>query len=98
MARVEGEIIINRPVQEVFDFVAAERNEPRYNSGMVEAVKISEGPIGLGTQFETELKTMGRTMPMTVEHRPRATLAPRVVHALIDDGDRGCPDVRVGSR
>lgn len=26
MARVEGEIIINRPVEEVFDFVADERN------------------------------------------------------------------------
>jgi hypothetical protein len=32
MARVEGEIIIHRPVPEVFDFVADERNEPRYNS------------------------------------------------------------------
>ena len=67
MARVEGEIIINRPVHEVFDFVADERNEPRYDSRMVEAVQISEGPIGLGTQFETEVKTRGRTMPMTVE-------------------------------
>jgi hypothetical protein len=32
MVRVEGEIVINRPVEEVFDFVADERNEPRYNS------------------------------------------------------------------
>jgi len=30
MARVEGEIIIHRPVEEMFDFVADERNEPRY--------------------------------------------------------------------
>ena len=75
MARVEGEIIINRPVEEVFDFVADERNEPRYNPRMVRAEKISEGPIGPGTQFHTELKTAGRTMPMVVEftdfERPR---------------------------
>jgi hypothetical protein len=31
MARIEGEIAINRPVDEVFDLVADERNEPRYN-------------------------------------------------------------------
>jgi hypothetical protein len=67
MARVEGEIIINRPVEEVFDFVADERNEPRYNPRMLSAEQISEGPIGVGTRFHTQLKTMGRTMPMVVE-------------------------------
>jgi hypothetical protein len=50
-------------------------NEPRYNPRMVRAEQISTGPIGLGTRFETELKTMCRTMPMTVEftvyERPR---------------------------
>jgi hypothetical protein len=29
MAHVSGEIVIARPVEEVFDFVAGERNEPR---------------------------------------------------------------------
>jgi hypothetical protein len=67
MVRVEGEIIISRPVEEVFDFVADERNEPRYNQRMLLAEQISEGPVGLGTRFRTELKTMGRTMPMIVE-------------------------------
>ncbi len=75
MARVEGEIIIRRAVEEVFDYVADERNEPRYNPRMVRAEEISEGPTGLGTRFHTELKTTGRTMPMTVEftgyERPR---------------------------
>jgi carboxymethylenebutenolidase len=67
MARVEGVIIINRPVEEVFDFVANERNEPRYNPRMRVVEQISEGPIGVGTRFRTELETMGRTMPMVVE-------------------------------
>ncbi|MGE5193528.1 MAG: SRPBCC family protein [Deltaproteobacteria bacterium] len=64
---MEGEIIINRPAEVVFDFVADERNEPRYNPRMLRAEQISEGPIGMGTQFQTELKTMSRTMPMVVE-------------------------------
>ena len=67
MARVEGEIVILRPVEEVFDFVADERNEPRYNPRMVHAELLSEGPIGLGARFRTELETRGRTMPMVVE-------------------------------
>jgi hypothetical protein len=30
---VQGDIVINRPIDEVFDFVADERNEPQYNPG-----------------------------------------------------------------
>ena len=75
MARVEGKIVINRPAVDVFDFVADERNEPRYNPRMRDAEQISEGPIGSGTRFRTELETMGRTVPMIVEftgyERPR---------------------------
>ena len=67
MARVEGEITISRPVEEVLDLVADERNETRYNARMVRAEQISEGPIGEGTRFHAELRTMGRTMPMVVE-------------------------------
>jgi hypothetical protein len=51
MVHIEGEIFIDRPVEEVFDFVADERNEPRYNTQMHRAEKISEGPIGPGTQY-----------------------------------------------
>ena len=49
MARIEGEIVINRPVEEVFDVVADERNEPRYNPRMLRAEKLSPGPVGLGS-------------------------------------------------
>jgi uncharacterized protein YndB with AHSA1/START domain len=67
MARVEGEITIHRPVEAVFDFFADETNEPRYNPSMLRAERISDGPIGKGTRFATDLKMMGRTIAMTVE-------------------------------
>jgi Polyketide cyclase / dehydrase and lipid transport len=67
MARVEGVITVSRPVDAVFDFVADECNEPRYNAPTVRAEQISEGPIGEGARFYTELRMMGRTMPMVVE-------------------------------
>lgn len=64
MARIEGEIILYRPVEEVFAFVADERNEPRYNPRMVSAELTSGEPIGPGSRFRAELKTGRRTMPM----------------------------------
>ena len=54
MARIAGEMVINRPVDEVFDFVADERNEPRYNPTHRRVEKLSPGPIGRGTRFRAE--------------------------------------------
>src|SRR5450631_343995 len=73
--RIEGEIIIKRTVQEVFDFCADESNEPRYNPRMTHAEQISSEAIGLGSQFQAEMRTMGRKVSMTIEwtayKRPR---------------------------
>jgi hypothetical protein len=72
MRRIEGEIVINRPVEEVFDFVADGRNEPRYNPQMRRAEQTSSGPIGRGTRFRCE---MGRSVEVVTEiiayERPR---------------------------
>jgi hypothetical protein len=75
MRRIQGDIVIDRPVEEVFDFVADERNEPRFNPRMIRAEKVSPGPIGLGTRFRAETRTMRGTAEMTIEctgyERPR---------------------------
>lgn len=75
MVRVEGDIIIRRPVEAVFDVVADQRNEPRYNPRMRRAEQVSAGPIGVGTQFRAETATMGRPLTMVIEYtvfeRPR---------------------------
>jgi uncharacterized protein YndB with AHSA1/START domain len=68
MAHIEGEIVINRPVEEVFDFVADERNEPRYNPGMVRAELLTPGPVGLGSRFRAEMRTRPRPVVMTTEN------------------------------
>jgi hypothetical protein len=59
--------VIERPVEEVFDFVADERNEPRFNPRMLRAEKISPGPISVGTRFSAEMATGGRRTRMTTE-------------------------------
>jgi uncharacterized protein YndB with AHSA1/START domain len=75
MARIEGEIIIDRPVDVVFDYVADQSNEPRYNPQMVRAEKITAGPLGKGTRFRSAVASMGRTAEMLIEFtsydRPR---------------------------
>jgi uncharacterized protein YndB with AHSA1/START domain len=75
MSSISGEIVINRPVEEVFDFVADERNEPRFNPRMLRADKLSPGPIGLGTRFRAEMTSRQRPVEMTMENtgyeRPR---------------------------
>jgi uncharacterized protein YndB with AHSA1/START domain len=68
MAHIEGEIVIARPVEEVFDCVADERNEPRYNPEMLRSEQVTDGPIGLGTRFEAEMRIRGGTTPMTIEY------------------------------
>jgi uncharacterized protein YndB with AHSA1/START domain len=46
VGRVTASITIERPVEEVFGFVADERNEPLYNPQMVSVEKLSAGPPG----------------------------------------------------
>lgn len=81
MVEVRGEILINRRADEVFDFVADEENEPRYNPQMRVARKMTDGPLGVGTVFQAEMAGEGRVGPMTIEftefERPRR-LAERV--------------------
>jgi uncharacterized protein YndB with AHSA1/START domain len=102
MARVEGEIIIARPVDEVFDFVADERNEPGYNPRMVRAEHVSSVPIGAAAQFQTELRTMGRTMPMTVEftrfERPRLLASKTTSSIMETEGALTFESVAAGTR
>ena len=87
MPHIEREIFINRPVDEVFDFMADGRNEPHYNPHMLRAEQTSAGPVGPGTQFRTEVTNNGRSMEMiyefTVYERPQR-LVGRTIKGLIN--------------
>ena len=66
MRKITGQIEIARPIEEVFDFVADEANEPGYNKDMVRCEKVTPGSIGVGTRYEAEMKSTGPAA-MTVE-------------------------------
>jgi hypothetical protein len=51
MTWTRGGLEIARPVEEVFDTVADQRNEPRHDPRMTSSTKLSEGQIGVGIRF-----------------------------------------------
>jgi carbon monoxide dehydrogenase subunit G len=65
MARIEGEILIDRPVEAVFDFVADTRNEPSFNPAMAGVELLTPLPIGVGARFRARMGKAGT--PMLVE-------------------------------
>ena len=68
MAKIEGAIVICRPVDVVFDTVADQRNEPRYNPAMSRSEKITDGPIGVGTRFRATTAGRRRPLDMLIEY------------------------------
>lgn len=67
MARITGEVTIEAPVEDVFDMVADERNEPRYNPRIIRVEKVSDGPVGTGARFVARPRSVGAKGEMTVE-------------------------------
>jgi uncharacterized membrane protein len=68
-------IVIDRPAQEVFDYVMDIPNDAhwRTNSGVVEAAYTSDPPIGVGTTGFDRISANGRDMIAewrTVEYEP----------------------------
>ncbi len=60
--RVETEVIISRPLDEVLAFVTDVANFNRWSENTVEAVQTSEGPLAIGTTCKIVSRAMGRTM------------------------------------
>ena len=68
MVILERSVSINRPVEDVFQFVADFKNYPRWNHNMVECKRTTENPTGLGTVFESRMVYMGQkyTAPLEI--------------------------------
>lgn len=99
---VKGDIEIDRPVEEVFDFACDERNEPLYNPTMTSSAKLTTGPIGVGTRFGATITSMGRGTSMVVEFtafdRPRRIASTTNLEGMAIDGDLTFAPVPAGTR
>ena len=59
MGRFEGTTHIDRPIEEVFDFLADGENDPRFSPRVLEIAKTTDGPPGVGTVYASTVKDAG---------------------------------------
>ena len=73
----EASIVIDRPIGQVFAALADTKNQPRWDTGLLEARLVPEGPVSVGTRITEVRKFMGRTSENTgevIEFEPNARI------------------------
>jgi uncharacterized protein YndB with AHSA1/START domain len=59
--RFEATVVIDRPIEAVFAFVADGENDPKFSPRVQEIEKKTDGPPGLGTVYASTVKDAGMT-------------------------------------
>ena len=67
MIRVVTGVNIDRPSEEVFAFISNFENNPKWQSGQLEAKFSSEGPLRVGSTYDQVAKFMGRRIESSFE-------------------------------
>lgn len=67
MVKVEGTVVINRPIEEVFEFLTKPDNFPQWQGSVLEAKQTSEGPVRVGTTGQVASHFLGRRIESTWE-------------------------------
>jgi carbon monoxide dehydrogenase subunit G len=57
--KFEGTVLIDRPIKEVFAFVADGENDTKFSPRVLEIKKTTDGPPGVGTVFASTVKDAG---------------------------------------
>ena len=67
MVKHELNIVIQRPVAEVFAFVSDLTNAPKWQTGLVESRNLTKSSLGVGSKFASVRKFLGRKVEGLVE-------------------------------
>jgi hypothetical protein len=62
-----GSAVVDRPIEEVFAFLADGTNDPKFRPRVKEIHKTTDDPIGVGTVFQSKVKDAGVTTDRTFE-------------------------------
>jgi uncharacterized protein YndB with AHSA1/START domain len=54
-------VVIDRPVEEVFAFLANGENDPKFSPRVQQMAKTTDGPPGVGTRYASTVKDAGMT-------------------------------------
>jgi uncharacterized protein YndB with AHSA1/START domain len=57
--RFEATVFIERPIEEVFAFLANGENDPKFSPRVLEIAKTTDGPPGVGTVYASTVKDAG---------------------------------------
>jgi uncharacterized protein YndB with AHSA1/START domain len=88
--RVEESVEINRPVEEVFSYVANPENLPEWSGLVLEVHKETQGQPEVGDRFTTVAKFLGRRFETPFERRtyePNRRYSDRAAGGPIPDQD-----------
>jgi uncharacterized membrane protein len=75
---------INRPAQQVFDYISDPNNDPVWISGITSAQILTDLPVGRGTRVKRVARFLGRTINYVLEitdYRPGILISMRSVQA-----------------
>lgn len=67
MINLDFSTLIDRPVKDVFSFVANPNNMSKWNSAVVSIQQITPGPVGMGTKFKSIGEALGRRIEGEVQ-------------------------------
>ena len=67
MINVQHSVVINRPIEEVFDFVSDVENSARWQTGVLECSRISQDPPGVGAKTRYVREILGRRVEAITE-------------------------------
>jgi uncharacterized protein YndB with AHSA1/START domain len=68
MTLIRNTTLINRPIEEVFDFAVDTRNEFKWNPKVRTMTKLTDGPIGLGTRMAAKWTMSGHIELVCTEY------------------------------
>ena len=100
MPVIEESVVIARPPEEVFDYLAKADNLPEWDSSIVQAEQVGADPVGVGTRLRGTSKILGRRFEWATEitefDRPRRSSSRSVegklqftVTVLVEPADGG---------
>ena len=83
--RMEHSVVIERPIEEVFELATCLRRCVVWRSALLASAKTSDGPVGVGTTFDQDVRMWGKTRTNTAvitEYDPPHRFAYRHVSGL----------------
>ena len=86
MMRFENSVFIQQPVGRVFNFVTDIRNNPRWQTGIMELAMTSEGAFELGSTYRCVNRFMGKrieTEGIITEYVPDRTCSFRITSGSV---------------